>query len=169
MAGVRSDGDVTLFEPRGVPDNMGYGARGDYLIYIDSDHSRQTLEGWVRSGSSTWVDEQRGIVTHPDWHSASWLTTAEIEQVKAVYEQQEFARASWYSRTKEVTLDDLSLAPGSTMEDIIITPGEGHYRGMWAVEIGPKTKAVFPPRYAALLAAMQALGEGARLVFWFDN
>lgn len=169
MAGVRSEDGSALFAPRGAPDDMGWRARGDYHVWPDENHSRETIEDWVRSGSSIWVDKERGRATHPDWHSTSWLTTAEMEQVKVAYEEREFARQSWYQATKTITPDRLAMIPGATMDDVTITPGESYYHADYYVEIGPKTKDVFPPGYAALLAAMQALGEGARIVFWFDN
>lgn len=117
MAGVRTYEQTVLFTPRGAPDNMGFEARWDYYVMPDENISREDIQRWIASGSSVWVDEERFIATNPDWHSASWLTTTEMQQVYSTY--------------------------GSEIES--------------------------EPGYKALLAAMETLGDKARLVFWFDN
>ena len=86
LAGVRNYGDEIkpVSAPRGVPENLGYATKEDYLCYVCDDPSedshqtdREHAERWVASGSSKWADERH--VTDPDAHSASWLTPDEFE------------------------------------------------------------------------------------------
>lgn len=79
------------FPRRGMPSDAGYDANDDNWLFVDdspdydsdSDHitSRATAERWVKNGSSKYKgDDERGrkLVSHPDWHSHSWLTPAEM-------------------------------------------------------------------------------------------
>lgn len=90
MAGVRNYDNALepIAEPRGLPEHNSYVVNGDNTLYItdrETDESgyttRERAEKWVASGSSKWVNEGQTRVTHPDWHSHSWLTTAEMEEV----------------------------------------------------------------------------------------
>jgi hypothetical protein len=86
MAGVRGDGDEKpLFEPRGIPPNLGHKAEDDYFLRVDDEQAKLEVEGvcsrdkadyWIKCGFSKAIDD--GRVTHPDWHTPSWLTTDEF-------------------------------------------------------------------------------------------
>jgi len=88
--GVRSDNEDGI-EPKGLPemDSLGYKTMQDARLYITDNASGEgdecTLEQalqWTENGrygrkiynnadgKPTWVD-------HPDWHSHTWLTSAE--------------------------------------------------------------------------------------------
>jgi hypothetical protein len=90
MAGVRGDVKKAVSWPKGVPENMSFWTEDAYSLYI-SDSNRQgactleTAERWVKEGSSVWLNEQHSKVSHPDWHSHSWLTTKEVGQVVEKY------------------------------------------------------------------------------------
>lgn len=91
LADVRGDGAV--FPPRGLPDNLAYASRDDNQLYItDSEGDNyvkpEDAARWVADGSSTYVlkhDGAPGWVTHPDWHSHSWLTPGELAEVFDAY------------------------------------------------------------------------------------
>jgi len=91
IAGVRSYGETKqMFEPRGIPDDIGWETKGDYLLrvveaeedYVDGEGvaSLAKAEKWVARGISRWValeEHPQYYVTGPDWHSATWLTPNE--------------------------------------------------------------------------------------------
>jgi len=84
LAKVRS-GDTMpkLFAPKGMPEDCSYEADNDNTNYISDDGgeghvSQEKAAEWVAKGLSKYREEH--WVTNPDWHSHSWLTTAEYEQ-----------------------------------------------------------------------------------------
>jgi hypothetical protein len=94
MAGVRGD-DQTLFEPRGLPENLSWTTRDHAVLYVnddlkpgersdDSECSRENAERWNSShevrprGVGGYTDETKKRIYHPDWHSHSWLNTKEV-------------------------------------------------------------------------------------------
>lgn len=91
LVGVRNYDDyhiVPLSEPRGLPENVSWIVEDDNTLYIVDEKtdeegrcSRGNAELWVKAGSSKIIDDKR--VTHPDWHSHSWATVKELEQVFA--------------------------------------------------------------------------------------
>ena len=91
MANVRSYGDhyKVRFEPRGLPKDLtDWRTVESFYFYVTENKEtaelssryclREDAERWVEDGYSEWVDENRGIVTNPDIHSQSWLTTQEL-------------------------------------------------------------------------------------------
>lgn len=96
LAGVRS-GDKPVYEVRGVPEGLAYEAVDESRLYISADApdedgncSPESAERWVNEGSSKYTDERKVFVTHPDWHSHSWLTPDEWEAVLAKCAQREW-------------------------------------------------------------------------------
>lgn len=75
LAGVRHDGSPHV-APRGLPGDLGFSAAEDNTVYVD-DSNRQRAESWVANGISKWTSIHHNFVTHPDWHSHSWLTADE--------------------------------------------------------------------------------------------
>ncbi len=84
------------FEPKGVPDDISWKTSEEYTLYVAGDDEDGDADGccsmksameWLGSGSSeVWgdtIDGKVARVTSPDWHSGSWLGTAEMEQVAA--------------------------------------------------------------------------------------
>jgi len=92
LAGVRNHpewGIVPIAEPRGLPEGLAYEADGDSKLFVlDRDEvesegcvSTANAERWVAQGSSKFIDGHNGpktAVTHPDWHSHSWVTLDEL-------------------------------------------------------------------------------------------
>jgi hypothetical protein len=115
----------------------------------------ETAEGWVKSGSSTFINNNEGKptwVTQPDWHSHSWLTTSEFENVLNKYLELE---SGWYKERVEE-----------------------HNKMVERENIQPDSWAYAPPsindepEYQVVLASLkrfEELGYDARVVFWFDN
>lgn len=103
LAGVRAEeGNPIRHLPRGIPDTLSYQAARRYYAVVCADPEgfrRRTgreacvadqAAGWVRSCRSHWgratSDEERPpyrFVSDPEWHSASWLTLAEIKAALA--------------------------------------------------------------------------------------
>lgn len=107
LAGVRAPG-VALFTPKGMPFGpISYQTADDYWVNVASEAhpewaehdgftSLETAERWVSSGSSIGQRDADGRLTRvsgPDWHSHSWLTTAELAQ--AIDRYQFVARDRW--------------------------------------------------------------------------
>lgn len=85
MASVRSD--KTLFKPKGLPEDCSWRVNFENEIFvynngmnIPTEHhtTPQNAEHWVKSGLSKWVNDSKTKITHPDWHSHSWLTIDEF-------------------------------------------------------------------------------------------
>lgn len=91
LANVRGQG--ALFPPRGAPRDAAYEASSDNRLYITTSAGDKYVKPedaarWVADGSSTYIlkhDGTPGWVTHPDWHSHSWLTPDELAEVFAAY------------------------------------------------------------------------------------
>ena len=87
LANVRNYQEgLEVLSPRGLPEDIGYAAESDSQLYIvdnetDAEEycSREQAERWVREGSSEYTDERKEFVTHPDWHSHSYVTTKKLE------------------------------------------------------------------------------------------
>ena len=93
LAEVRGEGPA-LFPVRGLPDGrLSYQAEGAYWLYVtdnpelanhDSYTSRDRAERWVaENGSRADRDDDGKLrrISHPDWHSHSWLATEELAAV----------------------------------------------------------------------------------------
>lgn len=177
MAGVRShENKRIIYQARGLPENIGWMAEYDNELYVvdgdtseDRHVSRETALGWISRGVSRWTNDSKKWVTHPDYHSHSWLTADELDRVKEVYESALFPRSSWYQDTPEINRKSYLMPEGVTSNDITVTEVSTYTSYPYLVEIGPMSKSPFPAEYEALLAAMKALGESSRVVFWFDN
>jgi hypothetical protein len=92
MAGVRGNESEAMFQPRGLPSDVASEARGDNQLFIsvvkETNYvTPEQAEKWVESGSSKYVyanlsdDNKPAWVTHPNWHSHSWLTADEFSKV----------------------------------------------------------------------------------------
>ena len=84
LAGVR-DSYHQMFEPRGLPADIGWQASHDAYLYIVEEkmgaEDTCTLEDAKRWGAP--IIEHNGKpwkTLHPDWHSHSWLTLDEFSQ-----------------------------------------------------------------------------------------
>ena len=92
--GVRCETTFS-YPPKGMPDDAAYMVRNDNQLYISENEGEgnTTLaraQKWVDSGSCKFVNDNDGNptwVTHPDWHSHSWLSTAELEKAMEFYRE----------------------------------------------------------------------------------
>lgn len=96
LAGVRGEESSALFPPRGLPDNLGYSSANDSRLFItdtDGEHclNKETAAKWVEQHISEYIllNDNPIWVTHPDWHSHSWLTTKEYQEVLKKYDETE--------------------------------------------------------------------------------
>lgn len=98
MAGVRAyNNETALIEPRGIPADATYETRSSYSLYVtDKDGSdqgggecsRKSADRWVASGTSEWLtdpNDKYPRISHPDWHTPSYLTLEEMKAVIARY------------------------------------------------------------------------------------
>lgn len=81
-ANVRGKG---LFQPRGIPKDITYNTLNAYTLRLDNDPvdgecTREQADDYVNTCGSEWWDDTR--VTHPDWHTPSWLTVDELIQIR---------------------------------------------------------------------------------------
>ncbi len=98
LANVRSAQGSALFEPKGLPCDLGFQSFDDSTLRCTNDEALAESEGycsqanatkWVANGSAKWVttDPNYPRITHPDWHSHSWLTLAEYNAVLKKYKE----------------------------------------------------------------------------------
>ncbi len=77
------------FAPRGVPSDMSWSAEHEHLMFIHDGEREESnyvttadAAKYVASGESQYVTkygkDKPNYVTHPDWHSHSWLTRLEF-------------------------------------------------------------------------------------------
>lgn len=108
MAGVREYGDrKALFQPRGLPEKIGWQAEADNRFFVSDDKSDyeryvtwEDARKWVEKGYSilqTVAEGRYTYVTNPDWHSHSWLNAKELGKVFTAYRTQtgESAPKEW--------------------------------------------------------------------------
>mgnify|MGYP007071612154 FL=1 len=105
LAGVRRSGCV--FEPRGLPENVSFDVKSAYHLFVIDDSAdddrdgyvrKNTANGWIESGISRRYEDR--YVTNPDWHTPSWLTAKEYEQVlRAREEDKDYGNVDqeWYA------------------------------------------------------------------------
>lgn len=106
LAGVRS-GEEPMFQPRGMPEDAAFSSRYDNSLCVAADGSGEgmaSLENakrWVSSGyskilvkgstggvkNSSSEVEIGDIISHPDWHTHSWLTLDEYKSVLKKYKE----------------------------------------------------------------------------------
>ena len=97
IAGVRSD-VAPVVEQRGFPNDPAWTTKSENHLYINDKYANEgdeeyvteaEAQSWVKSGCSKMIYARRdenGVaqgsdqVTHPDWHSHTWLTADELEK-----------------------------------------------------------------------------------------
>jgi len=86
MAGVRNYDDVApVSMPKGIPEGISWQVNDDNTLFVSDESSdcegycsKEKAKEWAQRGISKKVGDYR--VTHPDWHSHSWLNTGEYEK-----------------------------------------------------------------------------------------
>jgi len=86
--GTRSEFEEA-FEPKGLPELLGYQSTYDAYMYIVDDDDemdepshqckRSDAERWAKYGNK--ISEDNRFIEHPDWHTHSWLSVNEFEEV----------------------------------------------------------------------------------------
>lgn len=101
MAGVRTHPE-NASKAKGIPDDLGWESLDDYYLRVVDDYdsesgysnpgycSPERAEKYVRENGSIWregygPDSKYPQLTNPDWHSASWMTTRELNNVFHAY------------------------------------------------------------------------------------
>jgi len=95
--GVRGDLKHT-FIPKGIPEDIGYFAQFDNRLHLTDNPNEggeeyadsKSAKRWVEQGISEYLMNRDGkpyAVTHPDWHSHSYLSTAEFKEAFEMYKK----------------------------------------------------------------------------------
>ncbi len=172
------DSGITMgqesFEPRGVPKDADYfKAISDYTMWVREEESanaeehecsRKKADEWIKNGSSkVWDTDEDGKVsriTHPDWHSASWLSTDEIEELIKRYESALKALIPTARKEMERAAKFYEKAPEKIRDKFCsweyCNPMNNHdlklLRGM-----------------LSMMRAIETPERPCRIIFWFDN
>jgi hypothetical protein len=103
LAGVRRGS--AIFSPRGIPENISYTVKSSFYMFVVDDEmngercvSRTLAREWIDKGWSKKIDEN--YISDPDWHTPSWLTAKEYEQVlQAREEMKDYGNVDqeWYA------------------------------------------------------------------------
>lgn len=89
MAGVRiGDHFQPSFKQRGLPEEVSFHVEHLSRLTVvdgrkvdtDGEVSRSVAQKWVDEGRSKWTNDHQHFITHPDWHSHSWLSPDEYHQ-----------------------------------------------------------------------------------------
>ena len=96
LAGVRGT-EPPVIPPKGIPDKLGYYAKWAYYLFVDEKREETDWDGrsvnlrdanrWTEDKLSTErIEEGRNgdkvrYISHPDWHTPTWFTSDEFEQV----------------------------------------------------------------------------------------
>lgn len=181
MAGVRYDPRTEkdygpMFEPRGIPDDISWRVRSAYHLHVTEYKEWQDDEGycsperahqWVSQNISEWSNDEHTLITHPDWHSASYLYVDELEQIKVKYESIKFPESSWFQPNPPAKQPIPENATAEELEARLFGGRE------WYIQVGELKTYPIPVEIDAIIAAMKALNgdnpKRSRLVFWFDN
>lgn len=183
------EGFNPICQPKGIPKDASFEVMRKFCIREDADHSRDVLRGWVERGMSTVVKLGPVMeVTHPDWHSASWLT---VEELDAYDWNQETKLAGWVSPAgftefkekgrpsswcggvgggsiKHITNSEMErlLASGVNVSDDRV-----FYKYYTQVEWGIKYADSAREFLDVTMPMLRKLGapKDVRMVFWFDN
>lgn len=164
FAGVRGSavqGMMPVTQKRGLPANISVQVAHDaYLTVIDEEvvreHrccSRKDAEEW----GAKYVDEAKRHIHNPDWHSHTWLTLEEVEEV--------ITRYSTLKENHRIYLKDHEEVPkGYELE-------EDRWAGM-RVAFCASCPVATPVELLAVRAAMCELAQKKckpKLIVWFDN
>jgi len=159
LAGVRCyNSEIESFKPRGVPENISLDTLRDYTLYIteepfdeESCCTRESAERYIKSGSTYW-DDRKTRVTHPDWHTPSWLS---LNEFKVAYSRFRL----YYRQPVLPDLEKFKGNPDGLKKELELTKD--------------KTEPISPiPEVEAIIAYLEVMikhGYKSRVVFWFDN
>jgi len=175
MAGVRKYGaDIkTVAEPKGLPPNISYVVENEYTLYVCDDKdcnnetgicSRKEAENYIKYGSEWW-GKLKLQVTHPDWHSTSWLNVEELKKVQGIY-----------SSTRRSEPNNIAIKPGDPIPEGYVKSD----RFAWAnndeeLIVEEESPGLMGKHKVleSIIKMMEELNDSdvnkTRLIFWFDN
>jgi hypothetical protein len=157
MAGVRDYNGIKLYDPKGIPKDLAYNAESSYYCYIDGVNITESrAESWHRDGA-IYKKDGNGVnawISNPDWHSHTWFTIRELENILNKYDRLE---------------REIHQPEREKQREEILKMGGGTYSNTFLSTV---TKIHRDPDHYAMLAAMKSfdsMGYDTRLVVWFDN
>jgi hypothetical protein len=160
MAGIRDSNNEFkhVSEPKGMPSEISYQTLNEYTTYVIDDKNfseedsefcpRSKAEEYVNKGYTKWWDDNKSFIVNSDWHSPSWLSIEELEEVLKLYcsNQIEDWSSILYEEKMQQKMDFLK---------------------------SPKMVDMPPNRdLLGIIGAMKSIRDEnhePRLVFWFDN
>jgi hypothetical protein len=167
MAGIRSASiqeQTPISPPKGLPERMSWRVQNDaYLMVvedgIDGHHinngccTREYAESYGK-----YTDETKRYVHHPDWHSHTWFTLNEVNQIIRKY--------SMLKSRKQIWLQDQEPVPSGYKLD------EQEWSGLRLAHKEETEPAKIPMEILAIRGLMtetQNSGHNCKLICWFDN
>lgn len=192
MAKEAQDNGITLgqpsFEAKGMPKDIGIHIAEEYLLYVSENEeigeegfcTKSQAESWVKSGSSeVWDREPDGKVTRitgPDWHSASWLSTAEVEELVARYQACQEALIPYAQKEMEESkktwqeFAEKAQAEGRPVEVIERAKKYAERASTWEFHNPMNEPDLRQLRTVlAMMRALETPDEPCRICFYFDN
>ena len=169
MAGVRSNPDEKpVSYPKGLPSKLSWQTERKFYLFVleeDTDEdgccSSEDAERWVGQGSSWYLDEAKRLVSNPDWHSETWLSIEELEEVQRRYMDSEIEDYDgMMKQIKQIRGSDLSE-----------TEKERKSNELYWSKL-PLVKRGIHNGLQATIEAMRVFRTETcepRLVIWFDN
>ena len=91
------------FPVKGLPERLSGLTEWEYTLRVTDDEELATMKGWCTTSQakdwttplddywpapSIWIDDQHTTISHPDWHTPSWLTPDEFEICLKRFEEQ---------------------------------------------------------------------------------
>jgi hypothetical protein len=157
------------FKPKGIPEHLSHHVEYEYTLYVsdddaESDHfcSRKDAEGWVEGESSKWYGDDKDLVTHPDWHTPSWLSTDEVEQL---LHRMEEAQRACIPKAKEDQKKMLEIAEEHSSDPKVVERWKN-----WGFFDPMQDDVLLELRgVLGMMKNIEESGGVARMVFWFDN
>lgn len=181
-----SDRFNVIAEPRGLPEDVCREILEAYCLRVgdkeeDEDAiSLETAQRYVDQGYSEWL-EQGKLVSHPDWHSASWLLLRELEEfdwgqtntLRGWVDASEFEefkkKGAPSSYCGGISGGQIQHISNEEMEDRIRAGTAEHCytKVAWKVSYAHAVDSFL----TKTVPALRRLGssEDVRIVFWFDN
>ncbi len=184
------------FEPRGVPRDISYHVAGEYTLMVSDGNerepgtcSRKSAEAWVASGASkVWKreldtegnekpDGPLYVVSDPDNHTGSWLSTSEVAELVVRFEAAQEACIPDARAQQEHMREMFSGFRKDKIEKGEIQPDDLAARDVKVARMLDWSR--FNPMLdhqleymRGVLAMMQVWEKDrapCRIVFWFDN
>lgn len=88
LAGVRRD--LPHVAPKGIPQNLSHEVFAAFTLFVDTEYNELNDGTCLGKDAARWIEEQSSRsmqafkngqpqrISHPDWHTPSWLTTTEV-------------------------------------------------------------------------------------------